>query len=88
MNTEFLIPTCLLALWAALPASAQGPLADPIPLPIPTSEIKEELIPNVGMFIKGFGQDARHQLYVLGSTSIGPSGTGGQILRIDRADKD
>ena len=48
----------------------------------------EELIPNVGMFIKGFGQDARGQLYVLGSTSLGPSGMGGQILRIDRADKD
>jgi glucose/arabinose dehydrogenase len=47
----------------------------------------EELIPNVGMFIKGFGEDANHQLYVLGSTSLGPSGTGGQIMRIDRADK-
>jgi glucose/arabinose dehydrogenase len=48
----------------------------------------EELIPDVGMFIKGFGQDSRQQLYVLGSTSLGPSGTGGQVLRIDRADKE
>ncbi len=48
----------------------------------------EELIPNVGMFIKGFGQDARGRLYVLGSTNIGPSGTGGQVLRIDRVHDD
>jgi glucose/arabinose dehydrogenase len=48
----------------------------------------EELIPNVGMFIKGFGQDDKRQLYVLGSTSLGPSGTGGQVLRIDRVKDD
>ena len=36
------------------------------------------------MFIKGFGQDTKRQLYILGSTSLGPSGTGGQVLRIDR----
>lgn len=48
----------------------------------------EELIPDVGMFIKGFGQDAKGQLYVLGSTIEGPSGTGGQVLRIDRVHGD
>jgi glucose/arabinose dehydrogenase len=48
----------------------------------------EELSPDVGMFIKGFGQDAQGQLYVVGSTNLGPSGDGGQILRIDRPDKE
>jgi uncharacterized protein (TIGR03118 family) len=35
-----------------------------------------------GIFIKGFGQDATGELYVLGSTNIGPSGTGGMVLKI------
>ena len=38
------------------------------------------------IFIKGFGQDAHGELYVLGSTNIGPSGTGGVILAIRAAD--
>jgi hypothetical protein len=45
INANSLIPTCLLALGATLSASAQSPLADPIPLPIPTSEIKVKLTP-------------------------------------------
>jgi hypothetical protein len=36
----------------------------------------------VGIFIKGFGQDANGELYVLGSTNIGPSGAGGKVLKI------
>jgi uncharacterized protein (TIGR03118 family) len=37
---------------------------------------------HVGMFIKGFGQDAAGELYVLGSPNIGPSGTAGKVLKI------
>jgi uncharacterized protein (TIGR03118 family) len=36
----------------------------------------------LGLFLKGFGQDAAGELYVMGSTNIGPSGTGGKILKI------
>lgn len=36
----------------------------------------------LGMFLKGFGQDGAGELYVLGSTNIGPSGTNGQVLKI------
>jgi hypothetical protein len=34
------------------------------------------------MFIKGFGQDASNELYVLGSTNEGPSGANGKVLKI------
>jgi uncharacterized protein (TIGR03118 family) len=34
------------------------------------------------MFLKGFGQDAAGELYVMGSTNIGPSGTAGKVLKI------
>lgn len=36
----------------------------------------------VGMFIKGFGEDASGELYVLGSPNIGPSGSVGKVLKI------
>jgi hypothetical protein len=36
----------------------------------------------LGMFLKGFGQDAAGELYVMGSTNIGPSGTAGKVLRL------
>jgi len=42
----------------------------------------ERLISNVGMFIKGFGQDAANELYVLGSPIVGPSGDRGMVLKI------
>jgi hypothetical protein len=42
----------------------------------------EKLLPNVGIFIKGFGQDAHNELYVLGSKDLGPSGSDGMILAI------
>src|SRR5262245_60498870 len=46
MNRKVVITTCLLALWATLPALAQtGPLADPIPTPIAPSQIELELTP-------------------------------------------
>ena len=40
------------------------------------------LLPDVGFFIKGIGQDADGELYVLGSTNEGPGGAGGMILAI------
>jgi glucose/arabinose dehydrogenase len=41
--------------------------------------------PLLGSFLKGFGQDDRRELYVLIDSSIGPSGTGGQVLKIVEA---
>jgi uncharacterized protein (TIGR03118 family) len=37
---------------------------------------------HLGLFLKGFGQDAAGELYVLGSTNIGPAGTAGKVLKI------
>ncbi len=45
----------------------------------------EQLIPKVGMFVKGIGQDADNELYVLGSTIEGPSGKVGVIAQITAA---
>jgi len=42
----------------------------------------ERLIPDTAFFIKGFGQDAANELYVLGSTDLGPSGANGRVMRI------
>ena len=42
----------------------------------------QQLIPKVGMFVKGIGQDANHELYVLGSTVLGPSGNAGVVAQI------
>jgi glucose/arabinose dehydrogenase len=42
----------------------------------------EQLL-NVGFFIKGISQDAAGELYVLGSTLEGPSGSNGSIMRLD-----
>ena len=36
----------------------------------------------LGMFLKGFGQDSSGELYVFGSTNLGPAGTAGKMLRI------
>jgi glucose/arabinose dehydrogenase len=41
--------------------------------------------PLLGSFLKGFGQDDRNELYVLIDSNIGPSGTGGQVLKIIQA---
>ncbi len=37
---------------------------------------------NVGLYIKGMGEDANGELYVLASTALGPSGTTGQVFEI------
>ena len=41
----------------------------------------EQLI-DAKMFVKGFGQDAGHEIYVLGSTIEGPSGAQGSVLQV------
>jgi uncharacterized protein (TIGR03118 family) len=37
---------------------------------------------SLGMWLKGFGQDASGELYVLGSTNLGPTGTSGKLMKI------
>lgn len=37
---------------------------------------------NLGMFLKGFGQDREGEIYVFGSTEIGPFGSGGMMMKI------
>src|SRR5205823_13562559 len=37
---------------------------------------------SLGLLLKGFGQDASGELYVLADTNIGPTGTTGRILKI------
>jgi len=37
---------------------------------------------SLGLYLKGLGQDATGELYVLGSTVLGPSGTGGVVYKI------
>jgi glucose/arabinose dehydrogenase len=51
-----------------------------------SSVIKELRIGNddhsLGLLLKGFGQDANSELYVLVDTNIGPTGTTGRVLKI------
>ena len=51
-----------------------------------SSSIREIRIGNdersLGLLLKGFGQDANGELYVLADTNIGPTGTTGRILKI------
>jgi glucose/arabinose dehydrogenase len=51
-----------------------------------TGEIKEfELLggdPPLGLFVKGFGQDAAGELYLLAGTNLGPFGDDGVVLKI------
>lgn len=49
-----------------------------------TGAIEQINIDNLtlGMWLLGFGQDANGELYVLGSSSLGPSGLTGQIYQI------
>ena len=37
----------------------------------------------LGLYMKGFGQDAQGELYVLASSNLGPYGDGGVVLKID-----
>jgi len=43
---------------------------------------------NVGYYIKGFGQDMSGEIYVLGSKSLGPSGTSGKVFKLVAEKKD
>lgn len=36
----------------------------------------------LGAFLKGWGQDAQNEIYVLTDTNLGPSGTGGEVRQI------
>ena len=36
----------------------------------------------LGLYLKGFGQDSSGEIYLFGSTNIGPSGAGGNVLKI------
>jgi glucose/arabinose dehydrogenase len=36
----------------------------------------------LGLFVKGFGRDDNGEIYLVGGTNIGPSGTSGQVLKI------
>jgi hypothetical protein len=36
----------------------------------------------LNLWLKGFGEDANGELYVLASTNLGPSGTTGVVLEI------
>ena len=51
-----------------------------------SNTIREFRIGNVerslGLLLKGFGQDANGEIYVLADTNIGPTGTTGRILKI------
>lgn len=38
--------------------------------------------PPLGLFVKGFGQDANGEIYLTASTSAGPSGTTGQVIKL------
>ena len=43
------------------------------------------LSPAFDRFLKGFGEDESGELYVLASTTLGPTGSGGSVHRIERA---
>jgi len=51
-----------------------------------TGTINEFIIDNddqaLGMFLKGFGIDTESEVYVLASSSLGPYGSGGKVLKI------
>lgn len=36
----------------------------------------------LGLFVKGVGEDEAGEIYILGDSKIGPSGTGGQVLKL------
>ena len=49
-------------------------------------EIKLKSFPNnLGHYVKGFGQDNSGEVYVTGSTELGPSGTTGKVFKLVRA---
>ena len=53
------------------------------------AEVKELTIGTnnrpLGFFLKGFGQDRSGEIYAMGSTNLGPSGTAGIVIRLGTA---
>ena len=48
-----------------------------------SGQIHEFQLPTpLGMYVKGFGQDANGEIYVMASTALGPTGTTGEVLEI------
>jgi len=51
-----------------------------------TGEIEELVLGNndrdLGLFIKGFGQDLDGELYLMAGTNLGPFGTSGEVFKI------
>jgi hypothetical protein len=41
---------------------------------------------HLGLFVKGFGQDLEGEIYVAGSTLLGPSGTTGKVYKLVLSD--
>ncbi|WP_051189782.1 PQQ-dependent sugar dehydrogenase [Daejeonella oryzae] len=37
---------------------------------------------NLGLFLKGFGQDLKGEIYIVGSTQLGPSGNSGKVYKL------
>jgi hypothetical protein len=44
--------------------------------------VLKDLPNNLGLFLKGFGQDLSGEIYLAGSTQLGPSGTTGKIYKL------
>ena len=51
-------------------------------LDMATGVINEFLDQPLNIWVKGFGEDANQELYVLGSTALGPTGTTGVVLEL------
>lgn len=66
--------------------SFSGPLGRLFYADLDTGEIKEFTLaggdPPLGLFVKGFGQDAEGELYLLAGTNLGPFGQDGMVLKI------
>ena len=54
-----------------------------VQLPMSYEEIVPKDLPdNLGLFLKGFGQDLKGEIYIAGSTQLGPTGNTGKIYKL------
>ncbi|NEU08339.1 PQQ-dependent sugar dehydrogenase [Flavihumibacter sp. R14] len=44
--------------------------------------VLKDLPNNLGLFLKGFGQDSKGEIYITGSTQLGPSGNTGKVYQL------
>lgn len=44
--------------------------------------VLKDLPNNLGLFLKGFGQDLKGEIYIVGSTQLGPSGNSGKVYKL------